>query len=191
MNNFNNFNNLDYKILRNSISFFHSFSVSILTYLYLLNYNVNIKNMICIFSSSYFISDIFYIIASKNYKKEAIYIYHHIVLLLTLNYINLNEDVEKYIDLIFIGELSNFFTYIVYKLIKTNFNKIIINIFKFIQFIWFLYFRGYILTYRTINHYPLIKSIIMKNLLLSIYFLGIMWIISQFKILCKLKINCI
>lgn len=187
MNNFNNFNNLDYKIIRNSISFLHSFSVSILTYLYLLNYNVNIKNIICIFSSSYFISDILYIIASKNYKKEAMYIYHHIVLLLTLNYINLNEDVEKYIDLIFIGELSNFFTYIVYHLIKTNFNKIIINRVKFIQFIWFLYFRGYILTYRTIKHYPLIKSIIMKNLLLSIYFLGIMWIISQFKILCKLK----
>ena len=89
------------------------------------------------------------------------------------------------IHLLFIGEISNIFNYIVYHLIKKNINQNIILKFRIIQVLWFLYFRGYILTYYIIKYYEIVNSKILFNLLFSIYILGLVWGYRQLKSIIK------
>jgi len=129
--------------------------------------------------------DILYI-CIYTFTAEILYVYHHIVLLYALNSLKNNINSNEIINLLFIGEISNIFNYIVYHLIKKNINKNIIFKFRIIQVLWFLYFRGYILTYYIIKYYEIANSKILFNLLFSIYILGLVWGYHQLKYIIKI-----
>jgi len=164
---------IDTNINRNYISFAHSVSVSIISYL---NIYYSINYLLHYISWTYFIWDTLYILYNniKNRNtKEFIYIYHHVVCLFALNEID-NVNSYEINQIFFYGELSNFFNYIVYHLIKTMSSEKNIIIFRIIQLLYFSYFRIYILTQLNFTYYPLIQNKFLKYNIFIIYLLGIL-----------------
>ena len=173
------------KISRNIISFTHSilcFSIANFSN------NSNFVQLLVSISYSYFIFDILYILYNKNWNEIA-YIYHHLVCLLCLNNLYNNINQIEFIDIFFYGELSNFFNYIVYHLIKNNAIRYKILIFKIIQTIWFSYFRIYIFSNLLNQYFFLLKDRFLAYNLVIIYLMGIGWGINQVTLLYKNIIN--
>ena len=129
----------------NGLSFFHSVFTTILSKIYLHNLYLDVlKNQIFYFSSSYFIWDTLQIILRKRWKQEWAYLYHHFVCLVMLSQFHYNIDVTLITTILFLGELSNFFNYVVYHMIKSeNYSENNILIASILQLIWFAYFRVY------------------------------------------------
>lgn len=165
------------KRARNINSFLHSISISLL-----LGYNSTFTVSIALpLSISYFIIDTLYII-SNSLKNESLFIYHHLVCLYM--YYNIYQD--KYssilLDMIYIGELSNFFNYIIYDFIQQKKEKTFIyRIVRYIQWIWFSYFRLIHMTFLAYTYYFKIYDSILRFNLLLIYYMGIVWSFKQYK----------
>ena len=164
------------KIRRNYCSFIHSTVVTSMILNNYLNNNAYYKE-IASFSSSYFIWDSFEILYNK--RNEKLYLYHHIVMLYLLGNIYFNINVKELLFIFFIGEISNFFNYIVYHMIKIKTKKNILSIFKIIQFLWFSYFRLYILTPCITKFYNVLESDFLYYNLIIIYLIGLKWCIKQ------------
>ena len=76
-----------------------------------------------------------------------------------------------------IGELSNFWMYIIYDLLKQGYDKKIIKSLKFVQLLWYAYFRIYRFTWFVIENNQIVLEMKFYNVigLYSLYFLGIGW----------------
>ena len=185
---------IDTNINRNYLSFAHSFSVSIISYF---NIYYSINFLLHYISWTYFIWDTIYILYNNiKYRntKEFLYIYHHVICLFALNQIDNNINSNEINQIFFYGEVSNFFNYIVYHLIKTKRTENKIIIFKIIQLLHFCYFRIYIFTCLMFSIFPLFQNKFLKYNIFILYLLGIFWGIKQFKNLMvykkKIKTEC-
>ena len=159
---------VDKKRARNYVSFAHSLLCS--SHLISKDYNSLMS-----ISVSYFIYDLCYIIDVCFYK-EWIYAYHHLSCILFLF-----ESHQKGLSLVYnmfcIGELSNFWMYIIYDLLKQGYDKKIIKSLKFVQLLWYAYFRIYRFTWFVIENNQIVLEMKFYNVigLYSLYFLGIGW----------------
>ena len=172
------------KISLNALSFYHCLVTTILSKLYLHNLeSTYLHNTLVTFSSSYFIWDSMQIIIRKRWKEEWAYLYHHFVILFMLYQLNNKVDTYLLTNILFLGELSNVFNYIVYYMIKTKDSKKNILIISTIQMIWFIYFRVYKFTeYIIMNLSQFQKNnYLLVAFLLTIYIMGFMWGIGQMK----------
>lgn len=165
------------KINLNGLSFFHSVFTTILSKIYLHNLYLDVlKNQIFYFSSSYFIWDTLQIILRKRWKQEWAYLYHHFVCLVMLSQFHYNIDVTLITTILFLGELSNFFNYVVYHMIKSeNYSENNILIASILQLIWFAYFRVYKFTGLFVHNIKNFTSYILFFLLFTIYIMGFVW----------------
>ena len=182
----NYINDIPLKINLNYLSFTHSITCTTLSYT-ILNYNNSlfINELLYYNSTSYFIWDILQIIIRKRWNDIA-YIYHHLILIFALYQYNNNINKEIILSLLYVGELSNIFNYIVYDLIKKDYNDDTIYIFRIIQLLWFIYYRVYILTNIILEYYYnyVYKGLFnewLGYLLLTIYFMGYIWGYGQIK----------
>ena len=148
----------DTKITRNIVSCSHAVSSCIL-------YVVNPTRMM-LNSLTYFAWDTVYIIEQQ--KMDWLLLCHHLV----TNYLLLVEA-PKYIKehVLFVLELSNLPTYIVYHMIKL---KKDVSLARMVQFMWSCYFRVYVMSGIIINiiHDPDITTVPIL-LVLLIYIIGI------------------
>ena len=169
----------DKKISKNIISFSHSVICSLLAYN---NYNDNENNQfiyLYYFSTSYFVWDTLNILYNKEWS-NSLYIYHHIVCLYTLNELVNNNNSSLINEIFLIGEVSNFFNFIVYHIIKIKVKTYIINILKVIQLIWFSFFRLIWITYIIFNNFLSIQNRVFFHILLTIHLLSVVWVYKQF-----------
>jgi len=86
------------------------------------------------FSSAYFLWDILYIYHFDQLSEKALYIYHHLTMLFMNYSIIYSNNKYEYLMLFYYGELSNFFTYIVYHLLKIK--HPLVTPLKIIQCVW-------------------------------------------------------
>lgn len=173
------FNTHPTKVSRNIVSFTHSVTCSLISYLTL---QTNLNPMVLYyFSLSYFLWDNCLILYNK--LNEIPYIYHHIVCLTALMnlYYGINE--QEITTIFYYGEISNIFNYIVYHLMKlntTNKSKFLLFV-KTIQVGWFSYFRVYVFSQMLYNYFYLLESKYLAYNLGIIYLMGLMWGYKQFQ----------
>jgi len=161
------------KRARNYTSFLHSVSCVVLTSFYKINYDI-LYNL----SLGYFIYDTIFILL-YSLKREQLYLYHHGVMFVVLKELHHKEQ-NILVSILKIGELSNFFTYIVYDMLKQNI-VFYIEIVELIQLLWFGYFRIYISTILLFSKFNILKELLSFYPLLSLYSLGYIWTFGQFK----------
>ena len=152
---YNKKNQIEDKINNNYLSFFHCISTTCLSnVLILYNYDFNfLQNLIYYFSFSYFTNDTIKIIYDGRMKKDWAFIYHHLTCMYMLYNFSYSINITEITNLLFVGELSNVYNYIVYHMIKNNYShKKVIGV-KILQIIWFFYLRVYCLTYLTYYYY--------------------------------------
>jgi len=172
---------LDNKISRNFISLLHS--ISCFTFNYnLINYSKNdklIENMMIVNTYSYFICDIVYIILNRNWT-DKLYIYHHMICIYMLHVLMNGDNIYEIYYLLYIGELSNLFNYIVYYMIKKQYSSLYTNSTRVVQVCWFSYFRIYILTNTLFTYYNKFNNIVLLYNLIILYGMGLIWGYKQF-----------
>jgi len=164
------------KRIRNFISFVHSL---------LCVYQLCIRNFTFLhtISNSYYIYDSSLILVNC-WKKEFMYIYHHFVSILLLLEFDKFKQYELY-QIYCIAEVSNFFSYIVYEMLKNGSSQKIIIKLKYAQVMWYVYFRVFYFTYFIFSKYNLYTNLKLYNQLggFSIYLLGLGWTFNQYKLL--------
>ena len=135
----------DSKITRNIVSCSHAVSSCIL-------YAVN-QDRMRLNSLTYFVWDTVYILEQQ--KTDWLLLWHHLV----TNYL-LVIEAPKYVKehVLFVLELSNLPTYVVYHMLKLERDVRLARIF---QFVWMFYFRVYVMTDVVLNilHAPDIDMI--------------------------------
>ena len=161
---------------RNYVSFYHSLLCVMNIYLHPDAYYI-----ITSISLGYFIYDTCYILLNC-YQKEKLYIYHHLVMIIFLKELQETHS-SLLLKILYIGELSNFFTYIVYDLIKKNATEDIILILKYIQFIWFVNFRIVYSSCLLFTNYEKLFTYYSCFPILSLYCIGYIWMFKQSKLL--------
>ena len=175
-------NKYNSKINRNIVSFSHSVGCTLIASIPTYFNIISCKNMILplyYFSTSYFVWDSTYIFL-KRYWNEYMFIYHHFVCLLALNELYYGINTELLFRIFYYGEASNFFNYIVYHMIKKNYNKKYLLITKSLQVSWFSYYRIYLFTELLYNNVHLIENKFLAYNLVVMYGLGLFWGIKQF-----------
>ena len=160
------------KRARNHVSFIHS-----LLCLYKI-YSNQYENL-SLLSISYFFNDIIYIVFNYS-KSEKIYLYHHLICILFLlefNQLNLYELYYIY----GVGELSNIFTYIVYDMLKSDTSQLIVNKVKYIQILWYIFFRVICFTYFIYSKSDAYFQLKIHSQIggLLIYCMGLVWSYNQ------------
>lgn len=185
----NNKLNFNENINRNILSGIHSILCSGLAFMAInLSQQHNLYIILYYISKTYFEWDILYILFKKKWSEVA-YIYHHSVCLFALNELYYNINISELLYIFLYGEISNIFNYIVYHLIKINASDKNIDFFKFLQIIWFSYFRVYHLSIIVYNSFYLINNRYVACNLLVIYLMGLFWCYNQCKIFIKNKIH--
>tara|TARA_B100001094_G_scaffold89410_1_gene85373 strand:+ start:357 stop:995 length:639 start_codon:yes stop_codon:yes gene_type:complete len=162
----------DKKLNDNLIKIIHSIFTSFFGYLTLINDdNEILKQVFYNFSKTYFIWDTGNILINRGFDFP--YLMHHLCILYILQQVMFYD---KYYEIIIngyiIGELSNISIYTTYHLIKKDYDNIMI---KFIQIIWYGYFRVYLLTNHLIEYQHLIDSQFLYFNLWLIYLMGVSW----------------
>ena len=105
------------RISRNIVAFVHAIVTLTLSGLYQIIYSSFIFNIMCLFSSGYFLFDTHYIIKYESIDLlRVLYLYHHLASIYILNH---GPEYQIY-KILFWAELSNIPTYIVYHLLKTE-----------------------------------------------------------------------
>ena len=169
------------------IAFMHSSTYCLFSLMYLILKNGcdNDEKMfstfwyfIKVYSSGYFIYDSVYIIKHKNLSfVNIVYLYHH---LSSINLIRDNELSKNVFKMLFLAEISNLPSSIIYYLIKTK-NKSFLLFMKKLQFMLYSFFRipliGYYL-FLLLKKYPYNKNIYIS---LPIYFMGVVWSSKLYK----------
>ena len=189
----------DLKIKRNSMAFFHTCIAVTLSFLYYLypdtyvgirgpfSYNEKLFN----FSYSYFIWDT-YLISTIYFKKEKMFIYHHLVTLYILELIRYGPESRIINNIFMIGELSNLTFYPVYhymKLIqpksndpmKDNYLYKTLKKFRIIQSFWYIALRFFIFSYFIYIYSDKISDKFMLYNLYGVYLLGVGWSFNNIK----------
>jgi len=173
------------KIIRNKLAFSNAIGTLLLGITYYYTGNETIFNLAILYPTSYYIYDTYLIIINKYYS-EMPYIYHHIVTIYLLENIFLTNLNVRYIllNILISAELSNLPIYAVYHLIKTGdknkpeFYNRLINWKKF-QIVWYVIIRVIYFSYIIYHKYYNIEGFILRNLIITIYLLGIYWVFGQ------------
>jgi hypothetical protein len=155
------------------------------------NYDVNMRTLynqlissnslllgMTLFSITYFIFDSLYYIRRNLITEKWLFLYHHMITILLWWCVYNTNNSYEYLYIFYYGELSNFFNYITYHLIKTNQQNAVFYS-KLAQVIWFLYFRGYVFSSILLPFCFSIENIFMKISLPTIYILGLIWGFQQ------------
>ena len=165
------------------VSFMHSSTYCLFSLLYFILKNgigdsdiffSTFWNFIKVYSSGYFIYDSLYIVKHQKLSfVNIVYLYHH---LSSINLLRDNELSKHVFIMLFLAEISNLPSSIIYYLIKTNTkNKPFLLFMKKLQFIIYSFFRipfiGYYL-FLLLKKYPYNKNIYIS---LPIYFMGVVW----------------
>ena len=108
------------------------------------------------------------------------YIYHHLITILLLLLAYNSEHSYEYMNLFHLGELSNFFNYIVYHLIKSKYSIVLTSLIKVIQLVWFSYIRIYLLLFIGYEYSFIFNSKVFITILWIIYVLVVVWSIKQY-----------
>ena len=84
-----------------------------------------------------------------------------------------------------IGEISNFFTYIVYDMLKIGVSKVIVNKIKYIQVLWYSFFRVICFTYLIYSKSDAYLQLKLYTIIggFTIYCLGLGWSFNQLRLL--------
>ena len=175
------------KLNKNLVCFVHSIICSLITY-YNINRDLPNYTLLYYFSFGYFIWDIVNIVIHKDFN-DLMFIYHHIICLLALSSLIKGESSEIINKVFFLGEASNFFNYITYHCIKSNYFKNNIIILKIIQFVWFFYFRIILISETIYRDFHKLHNVYFGYTLLTIHALSFLWISKQFKIIAKYLLN--
>ena len=170
----------NYKVRGNYLSFTHSVVSNIVSGLYLYNQNIYLLKFLLFFSSSYFIWDLIFLATNNKISSYYLFIYHHLMTILILFMGYYTKFTTEYITLFHIGELSNFFNYPIYHMIKKQYSVSTVNILRIVQFIWFFYYRVYKLLFLGIQYSFVFDSKTFIILLWIIYLLGVVWGVKQF-----------
>lgn len=185
------------KVLNNIVSFTHSVSMSALSFGVLNQYSLTSPHALAIASSGYFAFDSASILVNMD-KDSLVYLYHHGVTLYILYGINFGNFQQAYFlaYLFHLGELSNFFNYIVYHCIKNKSlpeRSLQLRGLKCVQLAWFMYFRVYLFTvslYRSFFRYN--ENDILLDLpyflqanMIMLYLMGFVWVHGQVRGLFK------
>ena len=163
------------KIIRNYLSFGHSISASILSYgSILFGYPEIIQQLVVNLSISYFVWDTLYIMIKRDWS-ELPYIYHHVIITWMLLNVNLQINSDLFTYVLFLGEFSNIFNYIVYHMIKQQYDNWYLILVKIIQVLWFSYFRMYRLTSVFYYDFHKLSGYLLPYNLVVIYVMGVIW----------------
>ena len=175
------------KINKNLISFTHSIVCCLLAYNNNNDNNAVTNNdtitnnymYLYYFSTSYFIWDTLYILYNKEWS-NSLYVYHHLVCIYALNELVNNNNCSLINEVFLVGEISNFFNFIVYHTIKIKVKTYVINSLKLIQLLWFSFFRLIWLTNIIYNNFLIVENREFVYIVLTIHLLSIVWIYKQF-----------
>jgi hypothetical protein len=171
----------------NSVSTIHAASAFIFCFLYFnLNHNNILSSLIITNSCGYYLYDSIdqYIKLNKKFSIVNFgFLYHHLVSIYTFT--NYNIETYQLLYLLYIAEIANIPTKIVYYLIKEeqikNEKYILTNIMKIIQLIFYLYVRVYKVS---IIYFNLLFSVEDRTPLIinsPLYILGLFWTYSIYK----------
>ena len=149
--------------------------------------NFLIRDTLYYFSKSYFIYDSSQIILSRKTSDSMLLVHHGLGIILLSGLYTYSEPLSISYCIL---ELSNFFNYIVYHMIKSHYSKYKILCMKLLQLIWVFYFRiyhiGKIIYRELTTDYIIIPALI-------IYILSLLWWGKQCKMvyydLKKIKSN--
>ena len=166
------------KIKANLLKLSHSIIVSGLSCIYINNPNIIIKNLIFLISESYFLYDTIILLRAK--KIDYPMINHHIITSCLLFSFYIGYYRMFFINIYYMGEMSNISIYINYHLIKTESSKDSILASSIFQLLWYSYYRIYQMTNILINNFQLFFQFPL-NLLLIIYFMGWIWSFILYK----------
>ena len=163
-------------VSRNFVSSLHASGAIILAGLTMYNeYDETTLNAARIWSSGYFLYDtIFMLKYDKHSIVRSAYLYHHLV---TTYWIQLNPEKYYGTHALFLGELSNLPTYVVYYYLKTNPQHPRLPMYKTIQKYMYSLIRfpisGYYLSQAYFNNHISERGPI--KIFLPIYLMGVMW----------------
>jgi len=170
------------KIFKNFLSFTHSIGAVALSYVFIQSNHSNefIRDMLYYFSKSYYIYDSLQIIISGRVGADKMLVLHHGLAIIILNGLY-TRPIPISVAYCII-ELSNFFNYIVYHMIKSQYCELKILCIKLVQIIWVFYFRIYCIGTIFYIYWSLLNySIFIPGSI--IYILGILWWWKQCKAL--------
>jgi hypothetical protein len=181
----------DDKVQRNILSFLNAAGTLGFGIIYLYTQNIFFFNLAVLYPVTYYIYDT-YIILNNKYFIDYGYLYHHVITLYFLKTLyKANMDLRFILlKILIFAELSNLPIYWVYHLIKTedhnkqNYYTQLIK-FKKIEIGWYILIRIIYFSYLIYNNYNSIDNLLLKNLSLTIYLLGIFWCFKQIKSLHK------
>jgi hypothetical protein len=174
------------KHLNNIISTIHVISTCILCFFYFqLNTNNTLYLLIATNSKGFYLYDSIhiYIKLNKNFSiLNLIYIYHHLTSINTFAY---DPILYKWIYILYIVEIANLPTKIVYYLIKEekikNKKFIMTNIMKIIQLIFYIYVRVYIVSFEYFNLFYTVEDNTPLLISFPLYIIGLIWTYSIYK----------
>ena len=183
------------KIIRNKLAFSNAIGTLFLGITYYYTESETIFNLAILYPMSYYIYDTYLIINNKYYN-EMPYFYHHMVTIYLLENIFLTNLNFRYIllNILISAELSNLPIYAVYHLIKTGdnnkpefYNKLI-N-WKIFQISWYVIIRVIYFSYIIYYKYYNIEGFILRNLIITVYLLGLYWVFGQIRSLKNDKVK--
>ena len=168
-----NSNKLEQYRINTNIPLIHSISISILSCFGCFYNNINYYHIISGSSLSYFIIDIFTVI----YNREYLYIFHHLIAIIAICYVNLFETHHLLLlNYCLMTEISTPFLY------RWKLSKIIYPNYEykyFIEFaIIFIIIRPLFLMFNLFNHYHILTYSYSLLLYLSLLTLNIGWSIG-------------
>ena len=164
------------KMANNFTSLFHAIGASGLTfcYLFLSPKNESLYYVIKTFSTGYFLNDIGFCAKHMKGIVKYSYLYHHLA---TMFYINSNALYSM--EGIWLAELSNIPSYIVYYLLKTKNPNV--KLWKKIQFITYAFIRLPVLAYYVYLGYKNSGNMIPIYVMTPVYIMGLIWTKSLYK----------
>ena len=185
--NFSNEEETQKKLVINSVSLTNCYTTCILGSLYFLSDKDFFREFSISLSYAYFIWDTYRIILTQS-TKENMYIGHHIVGLLLLNYAKIDDYLFKSF---YLAEISNTLMYPMYHLIKTRDqekreNLRLTNNMQVIQLIIFGCIRIPVPLYYFWTKYKEMPNSVFYSSL-GIYVMGVKWFVGQYNNYIKNK----
>lgn len=186
------------KVLNNLVSATHSVSMTVVSGLSLQRVSVCTPELLAFSSAGYFLYDSACLLL-QGPKQNIPLLYHHFITLYILYYIYNGNVAQSYFltNLFFMGELSNFFNYVVYHYLKVRDTPETqtkqLKLLQLTQVGWFSYFRLYLFSsqlhsiYYDQRMYDLFQSLpyFLQFNMLMMFGLGFVWIQGQCRGLLK------
>jgi len=169
------------KLARNLISASHCVAVLLVIYIGGLE---AMKPLAVPLSTAYFIWDMLYCPifgTKKDVIKDAPYIWHHIVVLCLLYTMDQNRNLEAGLFILWVGEISNLTSYMVYHALHVDLTKEQVKYVRWAQLIWYGYWRVYVLLTDGWAVFYALDDRILAFALASIWAMSMFWFTVLFR----------